>query len=43
MTMTTLKSALLDILNATEDPDFRPLIGGGYGMYLKYQMVLKVP
>ena len=41
MTMTTLKSALLDILNATEDPDFRPLIGGGYGMYLKYQMVLK--
>ena len=39
MTMTTLKTALLDILHATGDPDFRPLIGGGYGIYLKLQAV----
>lgn len=40
MTMPTLKTALLDLLAATGDPDFRPLIGGGYGIYLKYQQVL---
>jgi hypothetical protein len=40
MTMTTLKTALLDLLTATGDPEFRPLIGGGYGIYLKYQQVL---
>ena len=41
MTMTTLKTALLDLLAATADPDFRPLIGGGYGIYLKYQQMLE--
>jgi hypothetical protein len=41
MTMTTLKTALLDLLTATGDPDLRPLIGGGYGIYLKYQQVLE--
>jgi hypothetical protein len=40
MTMTTLKTALLDLLTATGDPEFLPLIGGGYGIYLKYQQVL---
>lgn len=40
MTMTTLKTALLDLLAAVGDPDFRPLIGGGYGIYLKHQQVL---
>ena len=41
MTMTTLKMALLDLLKTTGDPDLRPLIGGGYGIYLKYQQVLE--
>ena len=40
MTMTTLKTALLDLLAATSDPEFLPIIGGGYGIYLKYQQVL---
>lgn len=39
-TMTTLKTALLDLLQAIGDPDFCPLIGGGYGIYLKLQLVL---
>jgi hypothetical protein len=40
MPMTTLKTALLDLLATIGDADFRPLIGGGYGIYLKYQQVL---
>lgn len=40
-TMTTLKTALLDIIHAVDDPEFCPLIGGGYGIYLKLQLVLE--
>lgn len=40
MTITTLKTAVLDLLDAIGDRRFLPVIGGGYGIYLKYQQVL---
>jgi hypothetical protein len=37
--MPNLRSALLELLDATRDDNLRLIIGGGYGIYLKREHV----
>ncbi len=41
--MATLTTALLDLSHALKDADLKLIVGGAFGIYLKYRELLKGP